>query len=173
VIAPLGGDVCAASLGPHGYLVVGSHRGSRGRALFLPFDHNPILQVAGVNDRPPLAVALCGADREAWAAGIGFVLSMERGCVTREDVDVEEPPVSLALDLRGVPWLLTHHAVLRRQVKGESAVWRLCHRRDPTGPSFIALGFAPDAAHILDANGDGVVLRLHPREAAASGERVA
>src|SRR5262249_16690602 len=51
-VLPLGGDVHAFAQGPYGLLVVGSRRGTRGRALFLPFDGHPHVYMAGVNDGP-------------------------------------------------------------------------------------------------------------------------
>ena len=103
--------------GPYGFLVVGSRGRSRGRALFLPFGGHASVYVAGVNDGPPLQVAQCGAERVAWSAGAGFVLAFLRGAVEREAVEVDEAPVAMGLDPVGVPWLVTHRAVLRRQIE--------------------------------------------------------
>ena len=64
--------------------------------MFLPFDGHAGVYVAGVNDGPPLLVALCGVAREAWAAGPGLVLSFQRGAVSPEAVEADELPVAMA-----------------------------------------------------------------------------
>jgi hypothetical protein len=159
IVLPLGGDVHAISHGPYGFLVVGSRRGTRGRALFLPFDGHANVYVAGVNNGPPLHVAQCGAGREAWSAGPGLVLSFQRGAVAREAVDVDDPPVAMGLDLVGVPWLVTERAVLRRHVESGAARWRAYYRRDRERPPLVAIGFMPEEAHVLDSRGGSIRLR--------------
>jgi len=156
VVLPLGGNAHAVSHGPYGFLVVGSHRNARARALFLPVDNHAVVYMAGVNDRPPLRTALCGATREAWAAGSGFVVSFQRGAVTPEEVEVDEVPIAMALDLVGVPWLLTDHSVMRRHVESGVARWRAHYRRDTARPPLIALGFTSDGALVVDATGNAV-----------------
>lgn len=161
IVIPLGGDVRGACHGPDGFIFVGSRRGTRGRALWLPFDHQPVVFVQGVNDGPPLQVATWGTAREAWAAGEGVILCLQRGSVTRESLDVHEPPVAMGLDLQGVPWLVTERAVLRRHLqKGAAPRWDILHLSPPERPPFVAIGFAQDGARVLDAMGDVVVLTI-------------
>lgn len=185
-ILPLGGDARAVSCGPYGFLVVGSRRGVRGRALFLGFDGQASVYTAGVNDKPALTVALTGATREAWGAGPGFVLGFDRGGVVSEAVDHQGEPVAMALDLVGIPWLVCERAVLRRHAvatgtavhpAGHSPqggpVWRTYYRRDPGAPSLVAIGFTPDGARVLDARGGGASIVPRDVDLWASRARLA
>ena len=164
VLLPLGGDVQALSHGPYGFLVVGSRRNARGRALFLPFDGNALVHVSGVNDGPPLRHAQCGAGRDAWAAGVGFVLMFQRSAVTRESIDVDDSPVAMGLDLVGVPWLVTRWAALRREVDAGVGRWRAHYRRSEARPPLVAIGFTKEEAIVMDSSGDFVHLRTPPPE---------
>jgi eukaryotic-like serine/threonine-protein kinase len=181
-ILPLGGDARAVSCGPYGFLVVGARRALRGRALFLGFDGQASVYTAGVNDKPPLSVAVTGATREAWGAGAGFVLGFDRSGVTSEAVDYQGEPVAMALDLVGIPWLVCERAVLRRHSVSAGAslspasfpqqggpVWRTYYRREPTAPSLVAIGFTPDGARVLDARGGGATIL--PRDLAMWASR--
>jgi hypothetical protein len=134
---------------------------TRARALFLPFDNNAVVYTVGVNDRAPLTAAVCGVMREAWGAGAGFVLCFQRSTATQEEVDVDEPPAAMALDLAGVPWLVTSRAVLRRHVDRGAARWRAYYRRDPTRPPLVAIGFTSEGARVLDAEGTTVLISPH------------
>ena len=155
-ILPLGGRARSVASGPYGYMVVGaSAKGNRARALFLGFDGQATVYATGVNARPPLDVAVCGADRTSWGAGHGFVLAFDRAAVTAEDVEVAEAAVAMALDPVGVPWLVTPSALLRRHARIGSAEWKTYHRQDPGAPPLVALGFTADGARVLDASGRG------------------
>jgi serine/threonine protein kinase len=166
-ILPLGGDARAICCGPYGFLVVGARKSARGRALFLGFDGQASVYTSGVNERPPLSVALTGATREAWGAGTGFIVGFDRGGAISEAVDHQGEPVAMALDLVGVPWLVCERAVLRRHAVTAGAasshaqaaqggpVWRTYYRRDPAAPPLVAIGFTPDGARVLDARGGG------------------
>jgi eukaryotic-like serine/threonine-protein kinase len=160
VVVPLGGDVHGVCHGPHGYVFVGARRGSRGRALHLPFDHQPVIFVAGVNEGPPLALVVWGAGREAWAAGTGQVLCLQRGSVTSELVEAADRPVALGLDFQSTPWLVTESSISRRDMVRGTAMWQIRHRRPAGAPPFVAAGFTKDEVHVLDARGDTVILRL-------------
>jgi len=164
LVLPLGGDVHAISHGPYGFLAVGSRHKKRGRALFLPFDGHASVYVTGVNDGPPLLVAQCGVGWEGWSAGSGFVLSFQRGALSQEAVDVDEPPAAMGLDLVGVPWLITERAVLRRHIETGVASWRALYRREPDRPPLVTIGFTPEEAHVVDARGDSIHLRVGRRE---------
>jgi eukaryotic-like serine/threonine-protein kinase len=158
---PLGGEIRALSYGPYGFLVVGARK-NRGRAMLLGFDNHPLLFAKGVTDRPPLFVCACSAMRESWGAGEGFVLFLERSDVHEEAVETTETPIAMALDLVGIPWLVTRHCVLRRHTGSRVARWRLYHRREADEPPFVAIGFTPSGARVLDAGGGGV--HLAPRD---------
>jgi hypothetical protein len=67
------------------------------------------------------------------------------------------PPVALAFDPVGAPWVLTAHEVLRRQEDGR---WERLHRRDEELPGLVALGFSAEGALILDERGG--FLRMAP-----------
>jgi eukaryotic-like serine/threonine-protein kinase len=164
LILPLGGDARSVADGPYGFLVVGagSRRGTRARALFLGFDGQAIVYTAGVNDRSPLLVGICGAGREAWGAGQGFILSFERGLVTAESTEHQGMPMAMALDLVGIPWLVCEHVVLRRHVDGERTVWRVYYQRGEERPPLIGVGFTPEGVRVLDAQGGGA--HIVPRD---------
>ena len=99
---------------------------------------------------------MCRAGRESWAAGTGFVLSFDRTTVREEIVDTQEAPVAMALDVVGVPWLVTARTVARRHVESGVGRWRVYHRRADEAPPFVGVGFTPDGARVLDALGGGV-----------------
>jgi serine/threonine protein kinase len=158
LILPLGGDAHSVSNGPYGFLVVGSRRGTRARALFLGFDGQASVYTGGVNERPPLRVALCGAAREAWGAGAGFVVAFERGAVRPEPVEQAGEPTAMGLDLVGVPWLVCERVLLRRHVDAGNALWRVYYRRPEGSAPLIAVGFTPEGARVLDAQGGGATV---------------
>ena len=160
-VLPIGGDVHALADGPYGMLAVGSRRGAKGRALFVGLDEQTNVFTTGVNDKGPLRVAVCSAGRECWAAGEGVVLRFDKGLATPERIDVKEPPVAMALDVVGVPWLVTERAVLRRHVENNEGMWKPYYRREETRPALVGIGFTPEGAHVLDARGGGVELEPH------------
>jgi eukaryotic-like serine/threonine-protein kinase len=178
-VLPLGGDVHAIACGPYGLLAVGSRRGTKGRALFIGLDDHTNVFTAGVNDKPALHVAVCGAARTSWAAGTGCVVRFDRGAAAPETIERSEmgglggertpnlidagdpaAAVAMGLDVVGVPWLVTTHAVLRRHVDGTEAAWKTYYRRDASRPQLVAIGFTPDGARVLDARGNAV--RIEP-----------
>jgi serine/threonine protein kinase len=165
VVLPLGGVAKSVAYGPYGFFVVGARREQRARALFLGFDNQPVVFVVGVNDRPPLLTAVCSAGRESWAAGVGFLLAFDRGTVVEESIETDEAPVTMSLDIVGVPWLVTSQNVLRRHVESGRAIWRSYHRRKNAEPPFVGIGFTPEGARVLDARGGGVHLTPHDVEA--------
>lgn len=161
-ILPLGGRARAIASGPYGYMIAGaSAKGNRARALFLGFDGQATVYTMGVNTRPPLEVALCGADRASWAAGHGFVLAFDRASVTAEEVEVQEAPAAMGLDPVGVPWLVTASAVMRRHARIGAAAWRAYHRQEPGAPPLVAIGFTAQGARVLDASGRGAQIVPH------------
>jgi serine/threonine protein kinase len=158
---PLGGEVRGIAYGPYGYLAVGARK-NRARAMFLGFDNHPLLYVKGVNERPPLAQCICSAGRDAWGAGDGFVLYLERGDVHEETMDATGKPIAMGLDLVGTPWLLTDRHVLRRHVGSHVASWHTYYERREGDPPFIAMGFTALGVRVVDGGGGGV--HLAPRD---------
>jgi serine/threonine protein kinase len=158
---PLGGEARAAAYGPYGFVVVGA-KGKRARALSIGHDDQITVFTREVNDKPPLSLALCGAERAAWGAGEGYVVRFDRAVAAREDVEVPGTPVAFGLDPVGIPWLVTERGVLRRHVEGASAAWRLYYERDAAKPALAAIGFTPAGARVLDAAGGFV--KLVPRD---------
>jgi serine/threonine protein kinase len=160
---------------PYGFLVVGTTRlplGSRACAVFVNEAGQPTVYVKGLKDKLPLYVALASADHIAWAAGDGFVLALDRGNVTVEEVASLGRPTAMGLDPMGIPWLVTTHAVLRRSARGATASWRLFHEQAPGEPPFVGIGFSTSGVRIVDAQGGGVLLR--PRDIkgwTSSGDR--
>jgi serine/threonine protein kinase len=155
-VLPLGGDVHALAQGPYGMLVVGSRRGTKGRALFLGLDEQTTVFTTGVNDKPSLPVAVASAARECWAAGAGIVLRFDKGVASAESAQFSGSPTALALDLVGVPWLVTERAVLRRHVESNSGVWKTYYERAANLPTLVGIGFTLDGARVVDARGGTV-----------------
>jgi eukaryotic-like serine/threonine-protein kinase len=155
---PLDGEVASVAHGPHGYVVVGAKEETHARAISVGFDGKVHAFTAGVQDRPPLFVAATGAGGSAWAAGEGFVLSLDRDEVSSEAIDVGERPIAMKLDFVGVPWLLTSHSLLRRHIEQGKAIWKAYHRVDSDLPAFAAFGFTPSGACIFDRYGDGFIV---------------
>jgi hypothetical protein len=157
VIVPLNGDAHAMSEGAYGTLIVGSKGGKRARASFLSTDGAATVFATGVNHGPALRVATCGSERDAWAASDAMIVRFDRGGAETEHVmDPPENPVQLALDLVGVPWLVTDHAIHRREAGGTTTKWREVHRRSPNERRFVGIGFTPDGARVMDEAGGGV-----------------
>jgi hypothetical protein len=159
-----GGDVHVASEGPYGTLFVGSKQGKRARAAFLGLDGPAISYTGGVGQAPPLLAATCSNDRTAWAASNASVLRFDRSSAEVEPTEHGETPVHMALDLVGIPWLVTERSVLRREALSTASKWRLVHRRDALAPPFVAMGFTPDGARVMDSTGGGV--RIVPGDVA-------
>lgn len=158
-VVALGGEAYSASSSPAGVLVVGSHRGAKGRARLLPTNPRADGESLAVNDRPPLRAALMGPEGEGWAAGWGFVLSFRQGAVSVELVEERGAPASMGFDPLGVPWLVTDHAVMRRHVESGTPLWKTYYRREDDRPALIAVGFTPEGARVLDERGNGVHIR--------------
>jgi hypothetical protein len=160
-VLPLGGDAHAIATGPYGMLVVGSRKGTRGRAMFLGLDEHTTVFTAGVNDRPRLDVAVASAGRECWAAGVGILLRFDRGLATTERAEMNGAPTAMGLDVVGVPWLVTERGVLRRQVEANTGVWRVYHRRADALPALVGIGFTLDGAVVVDERGGIVEIEPH------------
>jgi hypothetical protein len=160
LVLSLRGRVIALSSGPYGILAVGeSDQGGRARAIFATVDGQTTPITAGLQDKPPLRVALCSAERLAWGAGDGVVLAFERGRATSEEVEAIDRPTAMGLDPVGIPWLITVSSVLRRSTRDGKLVWRALYRKEDQKPPLVGLGFTPDGVRIIDALGGGVVLR--------------
>jgi hypothetical protein len=161
-LLPLGGEAHAVAYGPYGMLVVGSKKGTRGRALFLGFDGNTTV-FSSVNDKPRLSLAVASAGRECWAAGAGIVLRFDSPTspVTVEKSDMLGAPTAMGLDIVGVPWLVTERAVLRRHIEANDGVWKLYHRRAENLPPLAGIGFTLDGAIVVDERGGIVDIEPH------------
>jgi hypothetical protein len=98
------------------------------------------------------------ADGVAWVAGPGGVARVDRDAVTLEPAERDgAPPVALALDVSGRPWLATERSVLRRHAGQKSgAFWRYSDRG--AGPALIALGPADGGMRAVDETGAGAVI---------------
>jgi hypothetical protein len=160
-VLPLGGDAHALADGPYGLLVVGSRRGTKARALFVGLDDQTTVFTTGVNDKPPLTVAVASAAREAWAAGDGVIVRFDRGSAVTEKADALTAPAAMGLDLVGVPWLVTERAVYRRHVEGNGGVWKTYYRRNEGMPALVGIGFTPDGAAVVDARGGTFEIEPH------------
>ncbi|MEO7094261.1 MAG: protein kinase [Polyangiales bacterium] len=167
---PLNGDVHAMAEGPWGMLLVGSKGGKRARASFLGPDGATNVYAQGVGNTPALLVAACGNERDAWAASESRIFRFDRSAAEVEHVDLGERPVQMALDLVGIPWLVSERRVLRREAPaghtplstGGISPWRVLHRREESSPRFVAIGFTPEGARVLDEAGGSV--RIFPSD---------
>ncbi|MDW8251093.1 MAG: hypothetical protein RMJ98_17505, partial [Myxococcales bacterium] len=70
------------------------------------------------------------------------------------------PPVALAFDPCGVPWLLTAREVLRQ----EEDRWVCVHRRQEGLAALVALGFSAKGVLILDELGGLISMDSPDRE---------
>jgi hypothetical protein len=157
IALPLRGEPLALGAGPFGTLVVGERRG-RAAALLVELDGQATVFGKPVADHAPLRVAIASAARDAWAATAGAVLGFAGGRVAVEEVEDDSSPVAMALDVVGIPWLLTERAVLRRHASAGRAMWRAYHR-GAEASRFLAMGFRPDAAHVMDERGGSTMIR--------------
>jgi len=160
-VLPLGGDAHAVADGPYGMLVVGSRRGTKGRALFLGLDEHTTVFTAGVNDKARLDVAVASAGRECWAAGPGILLRFDKGLAAVEKAEMHGAPTAFGLDIVGVPWLVTQRSVLRRHAEANNGVWRIYYRRAEQLPSLVGIGFTLDGAIVVDERGGIVEIEPH------------
>ncbi|WP_437674778.1 serine/threonine-protein kinase [Sorangium sp. So ce131] len=152
----LNGEAHAVSSGPLGFFVAGGFQGRGARAIWLGYDGNT--QVFAANGKPPLEVAVAGADRGAWAAGAGVVMRFDQSGAAVETSEGGGRPVAMGLDEEGVPWLVTEREVLRRHGAGVP-IWKRYHAQAEGEPALVAIGFHPTGVRVVDAVGGGVVLR--------------
>jgi len=155
---PIDGEVTSISYGAYGFFATGNHDGVNARAVFIGNDHRAVAFDKGVVERPPLLCGTNGTRAQAWTAGEGFILRLDREGAHVEPIDVHETPIAMRLDPVGVPWLLTSHTVLRRHLQNSKPVWKVYHRVETNMPSYVSIGFAPSGACVFDRYGDGVVV---------------
>jgi hypothetical protein len=159
-----GGEVHAAAEGPYGTIFVGA-RGKKARATFLAPDGGNVVYTNGLASAGDLTVATGGNERELWAASSAGVLRFDRATAELETEDLGEAPVAMALDLVGIPWLVTERGVHRREaLAGATSKWRRIHVRPANKPPFAAIGFTPEGVRVLDAGGSA--LRIIPADIA-------
>jgi hypothetical protein len=114
-----------------------------------------------VKDLGPLDLVVCGAAREAWAAGDGVLVRLERDAAIAESCSATGAPAALALDLAGQPWLVTERAVFRRHTDGGEPSWRRYYEREAGRPALVGIGFTPVGAHVFDAAAGIVNIEPH------------
>ena len=155
---PVGGDVHAIAEGPYGMVLVGG-QGRRGRAAFLAPDG--MVNVYALAKITPLSLVVHGAEREAWGASDSAQIVRFDRSVAELEVTLPEQPVALALDLVGVPWVLTATTVFRRELAAGRPTFRALETRVGR-PPYVGLAFTPEGAHVLDA--DGGFTHLEPSD---------
>lgn len=158
---PLGGTVHAMANVTSGLFVVGGKRGGTGRALQLGHDEICRILTQRLRKRPPLLVAAPAAGKECWAAGEDCIVRLDTDTVEAESAQSFGVPVAMALDVIGIPWLLTSDKVLRRHGGGATTEWVVYHERGRDKPPFVAMGFTAEGAHVLDAGGNMTLLVPH------------
>jgi serine/threonine protein kinase len=158
---PLGGSVFAMANGVSGLFVVGGKRGGTGRALYLGHDEICRILTQRLRKRPPLLVAAPGIGKDCWAAGEDCIVRLDADTVDAESAQSFGLPVAMALDVIGIPWLLTSDKVLRRHSGGASAQWVVYYERPSDKPAFVAIGFTCNGAHVLDAGGNSILIVPH------------
>jgi hypothetical protein len=147
--------------GVSGLFVVGGKRGSTGRALYLGHDEICRILTQRLRKRPPLLVATPGIGKDCWAAGEDCIVRLDADAVDAETAQSFGVPIAMALDVIGIPWLLTGDKVLRRHGGGVSAEWVVYHVRPSDKPHFVAIGFTCNGAHVLDAGGNTITIVPH------------
>ncbi len=158
---PLGGSVLAMANGVSGLFVVGGKRGGTGRALQLGHDEICRILTQRLRKRPPLLVAVPGIGKDCWAAGEDCIMRLNSESADAESAQTFGIPHAMALDVIGIPWLLTGDKVLRRHSGGASTEWVVYYQRPSGKPPFVAIGFTGNGAHVLDANGNTTLVVPH------------
>jgi serine/threonine protein kinase len=153
VILPLAGDANCVIATPYGFLCAGAHSSGRGRAALLDFNRQAISYVPWLTNCPPLRVAVGGTEREFWVAGGGRIYRLDRAGAEVECAGFGGEAVAMALDPVGAAWLVTQSSVLRRLVTRGKPVWRTYSTKSPSAPDYVAIGFTPRGADILDSRG--------------------
>lgn len=156
-----GVTVRGTAAGPYGYMIVGSSMNKKeARALFVGASSGNATGLGWVKAFPPLDVAVGSTEREFWAAGKGLVVRIDPSTqqpspsAAKEEAEVPDTPVAMALDLIGIPWLVLPHAVLRRHAApGQPPRWPVYYHRDSSRPPLAGVGFMPDGAWVMDARG--------------------
>ncbi len=172
-VIPLSGNVHALASGPYGTLIVGAKDSKRARAAFLRPDGGLNVYAAPLTKLGPLAVATCGNERDAFSASIetpstsgrpiaSTIVRLSPTTAEVELSDLGHRPMQMALDLVGTPWLVTERSILRREADQTSAAWRTLHVRAEGAPRFLAIGFTPAGARVIDERGGGV--RIVPND---------
>jgi eukaryotic-like serine/threonine-protein kinase len=158
---PLGGTVHAMANGLSGLFVVGGKRGGTGRALHLGHDEICRILTQRLRKRPPLLVASPSVGKDCWAAGEDCIVRLDADNVEAESAQPFGIPITMVLDIVGIPWLLTSDKVLRRHGGGAATEWVVYYEREKDKPPFVALGFTGEGAHVLNAHGDTTLLVPH------------
>jgi eukaryotic-like serine/threonine-protein kinase len=158
---PLGGTVYAMANGVSGLFVVGGKRAGTGRALHLGHDEICRILTQRLRKRPPLLVATSGVGKDCWAAGENCIVRLDADGVEAETGETFGIPIAMAIDLIGVPWLLTDNKVIRRHGGGTSTEWVVYHERRSDNPPFVAIGFTSEGANVLDAAGNTTLIVPH------------
>jgi len=144
-----------------GLFVVGGKRGGTGRALQLGHDEICRILTQRLRKRPPLLVAAPAVGKECWAAGEDCIVRLDADNVEAESAQSFGVPIAMALDMIGIPWLLTSDKVLRRHGGGTTTEWVVYHERASGKPPFVAIGFTAEGAHVLDEGGNMTLLVPH------------
>lgn len=160
VVLPLAGDARCVAATPYGFLCAGAHPSGRGRAALLDFNRQAISYLPSLTSCPPLDVALGGTEREFWVAGGGRLLRLDRAGAHVESEGFGGDAVAMALDPVGSPWLVTQNQILRRHLSHANPRWLTYAEKANRAPSYIAIGFTPRGADVLDAS--GVKHRIQP-----------
>jgi hypothetical protein len=158
------GEMRAIASGPFGYVAVGAAtNGKSARAVHLGFN-GQVSTMPWVKDLGPLDLVVCGAGREAWAAGNGVLVRLERDAAIAEACSFADAPRALALDLAGQPWLVTERAVYRRHIEGNEPSWKRYYVREASRPPLANIGFTPHGAHVFDATAG--IVKIEPHDVA-------
>jgi eukaryotic-like serine/threonine-protein kinase len=159
VVLPLSGDAKFITSTPFGYLCVGAHPSGKGRAVLLGFDYQAVSYVPFLTEAPPLNVGVGGTERVFWVAGGGQVIRLERSASELESSGFGGQAVAMGLDPVGSPWLVTTDAVFRRHLGQGKPKWIAYLSREQASAPFVAIGFTPRGAHVLDVDGKKQHLR--------------
>ena len=118
-----------------------------------------------VSELGALEVVAVGPFGEVVAAGAFFVAKITRDERVRVALPNEDAPRAICIDRVGAIYLATSHALLRG---GTSGGFEIIHRRDPSLPSYVAIGVTDHGVCAVDAAGGRTRLRLPAQPGAAT-----
>lgn len=148
------GALLSAAEGEQGLLLVG--RSPSGGASVWREGQGEI--ASSVLAGAPQLTTVLWRGQDAWVAGQGRVFRVDGPSLIEEASEMEMSPVTAALDPSGIPWLLTHQEILRRDSDPRRPLWRQVYRRTAEHPPWVGIGFSIHGVRVLDSRGGGILM---------------